>query len=141
MATKYAAKGAVLKYAATATPTTTVDNLLEVSISIGDRGMIPATTHGSATTKDYLAEPLRDTNEISGKVCYDPADTIHELMRSHHNAGTKGYLTLVLPDTGTAQWAMSGYLTRFSVPTLNPESGKLEADFTYKADTVDTFTQ
>lgn len=141
MATKFTAKGAIAKYAATATPTTTIDNLLEVSITIGDRGMINATTHGSTTTKDYLAEPLRDTNEVSGKICYDPADTIHELMRNHQNAGTKGYLTIVLPDTGAAQWAMSGYITRFSVPTLNPETGKLEADFTFKADTVDAFTQ
>ncbi len=140
MASKFAAKGAILKYAATATPTTTVDNLLEVSVTIGDRGMINTTTHGSSTTKDYMAEPLRDTNEVSGKIIYDPADTIHELMRLHQSAGTLGYMTIVLPDTGAAQWAMSGNLTRFSVPTLNPETGKLESDFTFKAVTVDTFT-
>lgn len=140
MATKIAAKGAILKYAATATPTTTIDNLVEVALTIGDRGVINTTTHGSATTKDYMAEPLRDTNEVSGKILYDPADTIHELMRNHQSAGTTGYLTIVLPDAGAAQWAMSGVLTRFSVPTLNPESGRLESDFTFKAFTVDTFT-
>lgn len=140
MATKFAAKGAIAKYAATATPTTTIDNLLEISITVGSRGMINTTTHGSATTKDHMVEPLRETNEVSGKIMYDPADTIHELLRNHHSAGTLGYLTLVLPDTGAAQWAMSGNITQFSVPTLNPETGRLEADFTFKAVTVDTFT-
>lgn len=141
MATKIAAKGAILKYAATASPTTTVDNLVEVSINPGSRGVINTTTHGSTTTKDYLAEPLRDTNEISGKILYDPADTIHELMRNHHAAGTTGYMTVILPDQGAAQWALSGVLTTFSIPTLNPESGRLEVDFTFKALTADTFTQ
>jgi hypothetical protein len=139
MATKYTSKNSILKYAATATPTTTVDNLVEVSITIAEREMIDATSHSSATTKDYLAAPLRDTNEVSGKIIYDPADTIHELMRNHAAAGTKGYATLVLPDAGAAQWAMAGYLTRFSVPTLNAE-GKLEVDFTFKADGPDSFT-
>lgn len=139
-AVKYAAKGAKLKYAATATPTTEVENILEFSLTIGARGLINTTTHGSTTTKDYMPEPLRDTNEVSGKIMYDPADTIHELMRSHHAAGTLGYLTVVLPDTGNAQWAMSGHITAFSVPTLNPETGRLESDFTFKAITVDTFT-
>lgn len=140
MATKIAAKGAILKYAATASPITTIDNLVEVSLTVGPRGLINTTTHGSATTKDYIAEPLRDTNEISGKILYDPADTIHELMRSHHAAGTTGYMTIVLPDAGAAQWALSGVLTVFSIPSLNPESGRLEVDFTFKAFTVDTFT-
>lgn len=138
---KIAAKGVIAKYAATATPTTAIAQLLELSLNIGDRGMINATTHDSTTTKDYIVEPLRDTNEVSGKICYDPANTVHELMRNHNASGTKGYLTVILPDAGAAQWDMSGYITRFGIPTLNPETGKLEADFTFKADTVDTFTQ
>lgn len=141
MSTKIAAKGAIGKYAATATPTNVIGGLLEIALTIGDRGLIPATTHDSATTKDYIPEPLRDTNEVTLKIMYDPADTTHELMRSHHAAGTKGYLTVVLPDAGAAQWAMSGYILKFGVPTLNPETGRLEADIVYKADTVDTFTQ
>lgn len=139
MATKFAAKGAIAKYAATATPTTTIDNLLEVSITVGARGMINTTTHGSTTTKDHMVEPLRETNEVSGKIMYDPADTIHELMRSHHSAGTLGYLTLVLPDAGAAQWAGSGYITSYQIEGMTPE-GELAVRIRFKYTSVETFT-
>lgn len=137
---KYPAKGVIVKYAATATPTTEVTNKAEVGFEDGERELIPSTTHENTTVKTYLDSGLRDTFAVMLRLLLDPADTIHELMRNHHSAGTLGYLTLVLPDTGAAQWAMSGNITQFSVPTLNPETGRLEADFTFKAVTVDTFT-
>lgn len=137
---KIAAKGVVAKYAATATPTTNIDYLKELSLNIGEREMINTTSHDSSGVKDYLPSPLRDSNEVEGTIFYDPANTIHELMRSHHAAGTKGFLTVVLPDTGNAQWAMEGHITAFSIPTLNPETGALEVTFRFKAIAAETFT-
>ncbi len=141
MATKNAAKGAVVKYAATATPTTTVDNLRSCKPKPGAREMLNSTTHGSTTTKDYLRAPLRDTNEITFRFLWDPADTIHELLRSHHSAGTTGYLTAVMPDTGAAEWAMTGNITNFDPLDLDPETGLMEVECTFKATGPDTYTQ
>lgn len=137
---KYAAKGAVVKTGASATPTASLVNVKSVSITVGDREMINVTTHDSATTKDYIAAPLRDTNSLQIELLYDPTATTHEELRAAHAAGTKWYFTVVLPDAGSAQWALSGYLTSFSIGSLDPETGAVTASIAYKADTVDTFT-
>lgn len=138
---KIAAKGAVVKSGSAATPTTSLTQVKSVSLTIGAREMLGATTHDSATTKDYLASPLRDTNGVEIELIYDPSDATHEAVRAAHAAGTLWYFTLVLPDAGTAQWAMSGYITDFSVPSLDPETGVVTSTLSYKANAVDTFTQ
>lgn len=140
MATKTAAKGWVAKYAATATPTTTIDNLRSVRLGGGSREMLNATTHGSSSAKEYLPAPLRDTNEIAIRFLYDPADTIHELVRAHWSAGTKGYLTLVAPDTGAANFIHQGNVTEWQVIDQDPETGLMEVEITFKGDQVDTFS-
>lgn len=140
MATKTAAKGWVAKYAATATPITTIDNVRSVRPAGGSREMLNATTHGSTTTKQYIPANLRDTNEVMLRYIYDPADTIHELVRSHWSAGTKGYLTLVAPDTGQANFIHAGYWTSWEIVDQDPENGLLEVEATFKADDVDSFS-
>lgn len=140
MASKFASKGWVAKYAATATPTTTIDNLRSVRIGGGGREMLNSTTHGSSTTKDYIPSPLRDTNEVTLRFLYDPADTIHELVRNHWSAGTKGFLTLVSPDTGAANFVHEGNVTDWQTTDQDPETGLLEVEITFKASVADTFT-
>lgn len=137
---KFAAKGWVAKYAATATPTTSITNLKSVRLTGGARQMLDATTHESTTTKDYIPSPLRDTNEAILRFLYDPADTIHELVRSHWSAGTKGYLTLISPDTGNANFVHSGNITEWQITDQDPETGLLEVEITFKADSADSFT-
>lgn len=138
---KIAAKGAIVKTGAAATPTTNLTQVRSVALTIGERPMIDSTTHDSVTTKDYIPSPLRDTNQVEITIAYDPADATHEAVRAAHAAGTKWYFTVILPDAGAAQWAMSGFITNFSVPALNPDTGLIESTITYRADTVDTFTQ
>lgn len=138
---KIAAKGAIVKTGSSATPTTNLAQVRSVALTVGERPMIDSTTHDSASTKDYIAAPLRDTNQLEIVIAYDPAAATHEEIRAAHAAGTKWYFTLVLPDAGAAQWAMSGFITGFSVPALNPDTGLIESTITYRADTVDTFTQ
>jgi hypothetical protein len=141
MSTRIATKGAIIKHGASATPTTTLAGVRSISVSDGARAMIDATCHDSATTKEYIPAPLRDTLGLTIVLAHDPADTGHEAIRAAYAAATPYYLTLVLPDAGAAQWALLGIITSFLSAQLNPDTGLLESTFTYKATASETFTQ
>lgn len=141
MSTRIATKGAVIKHGASATPTTSLAGIRAITVGDGQRSMIEGTCHDDSTTKSYLKAPLRDTDSLSVTLAYDPADSGHEAVRAAYAAGTTYYLTLILPDAGTAQWEQVGIITSFVVGQLNPDTGLLEATFTYKATSAATFTQ
>lgn len=140
MSLKFAAKGAQVKCAATATPTPVLGGLKEVSVNGGTREMIDTTNHGSTATKESIPNPLRDVRTLDVTIFYDPADTTHERIRAAHEAGTLEYQTFVFPDSGAAQYAMSGYITDWTVPTLGVD-GALEVTYTYTAISAEVFTQ
>lgn len=139
-AVQYPSKGWVLKYGAIAIPNTTIDNHTNVDFNPGARSMINTANHSDTTIKSRIKEPLRDAPQVTFSFLYDPADTIHELLRSHHSAGTKGYLTILAPDSGTAEWALIGYVTDWAISGQDAESGRLEVAITFMADAVETFT-
>lgn len=139
MSTKYAAKGIKILAGAAATPTTEIPALKEVSMGGGDRAMIDVSNHQTTNTKEQILEPLRDVRTLDATIFYDPADTVHERMRAAYEAGTLEYWTLVLPDTGNAQWAYSGYITSMTLPTLGV-TGALECTLTFTASGAGTFT-
>lgn len=140
MSTKYAAQGVVLKAGAAASPTTIVDGLKEIQFTGGERQMIDVTNHNSSTAKEQIPAKLRAARGLEFTIFYDPADTQHERMRAACEAKTLEYLTVVLPDLGTAQWAFSGYYTNFSLPTLGTENA-IEATVSFQATAVEVFTQ
>lgn len=140
MSTKYAAKGTKVLAGAAATPTTEVPAIKEVALTGGDREMIDVTNQQSSGTEESIPNPLRKIRQIEVTLFYDPADTVHERLRAAHANATLEYQTLVLPDTGAAQWAFSGYITAFTVPTLGV-TGALEATYTFVASASEGFTQ
>lgn len=135
---KFKAKGVIVKAALTATPTTLVDQAAEVGFTLGDRTLLDVSTHDSVKTKDYIDSGLRETVELDITVEHDPANAVHEIIRAAADAGTLVYLTLILPDTGAAQWAMSGFITSFNIPNLGV-AGSLKMNFKFKAAGADTF--
>lgn len=137
---KYAAKGAIIKSGSSASPTTTLTQLKSVSLTIGERELLDATTHDSSTAKEYVAAGVRDTSMVEAEILYDPADATHEAVRAAQAAGTTWYWTVILPDTGAAQWAMSGVIRSFSLGSLDPVSGLIQASISFKALAVETFT-
>lgn len=136
---KIAALGAIVKYGASASPTTELAQVKSVSFEQGSREQIDMTTHDNTVTKEYKDAKLRDTASVEITILYDPANSGHEAIRAAHAAGTLYYITLVLPDTGAAQFAMSGYFTDFSISPL-VTNGAIEATIRYKANAADTFT-
>jgi predicted secreted protein len=135
---KVKAKGTTIKYGATASPTTTIPALADIELTLGDREVIDATTHDSTGGKEYLDSGLRETPTLSARVKLDPADTAHEFIRASHSSGATVYITVVLPDAGSAQFAMSGVIQGYNVSA--PVNGTLDCSFTFKALTVEAFT-
>lgn len=140
MSAKTAAFGVQIKAGSSATPTNVVGGVKDVAFNGGDREMIPTTTHDSTVVKSYIPHPLRDVRSLTVTLAYDPADTNHERMRAAHAAGTLEYQTLILPDVGAAQWALSGYITKFTLPTLGTD-GELECAYEFMCTAAETFTQ
>lgn len=138
---KFAAKGVVVKSGNAATPTQTLPGVKSVSIDTGERPMIDVTTHDSTGSKDYVAGALKDTLTAEIELVFDPTSTYHDELVDAHLAGTKWYFTFILPDSGAASFAASGYITNVSVPTLDPDTGSLMATVSYKADSAVTYTQ
>jgi len=136
---KTKAKGVTVKYGTAASPTDVLAQMAEVSFDQGARSPIDVTTHDSTTTKEYIDPGLRETASCEITVEYDPANAGHEAFRAAQSAGTLFYVTLVLPDAGAAQFAMSGYVTDCSLPTMTP-SGSLKCTYSFKAASADTFT-
>jgi hypothetical protein len=141
MSTRIASKGAIVKYAATATPTNVIPGVRSVATTIGSRAMIDATCHDDSSTKNLIPAPLRDTVSLDITIAHDPANAHHEAIRAAHIAGTLHYVAVVLPDAGAAQWEVSGYWTDFGLPALNPDTGLMECVLKFKANAVETFTQ
>lgn len=137
---KYAAKGVIVKFGLTATPTTTFPQLKTTGLDGGERQMINTTTHDDTVTFSYISAALRDTRGLPMEFLYDPSNATHEILRAAADAGTLVYATLVLPDAGSAQFAMSGYLTSFTIAGMDSETGLLMASSAFKATGADTFT-
>lgn len=138
MSTKNAAFGVTLKAAATATPTVVVPGLKEVGFNGGDRAMIDTTTHDNTVVKSAIPHPLRDCRSVSFTLAYDPANAQQERMRAAHAAATLEYLSIILPDAGAATYDMSGYYTKWSLPTLG-QDGMLEVQAEFTAVAAETF--
>lgn len=136
---KISGKGLTVKHGATAAPTTSLTGLESLGFNPGDVELIEVTTHES-TQREYVDSGLRDTPEITGVIVYDPTDAGHEALRAAHAARTLYYLTVVLPDSGAAQWACSGYFTKFEIPSTSAKDA-LKANFTFKVKSAETFTQ
>ena len=137
--TKSASKGITLKVAATASPTNLLGQLKSATFDNGKRNLIDTTCHDNTKSRSYVDSGLRDTEEIDFTVLIDPSDTYHALVMSSQDTGALLYVTITIPTSGSSHWALSGYVTQASMPTMNPE-GVLEFNFKYKANTAGTFT-
>lgn len=139
MSTKIKAKGVVIKYGDTASPTTTIPQLAEVTFDNGQWDRAETTTHDtSGLTKTYVTT-LKEPSSVDVRVFLDPADTAHAWLISAADGGGDKYLTVILPDAGTAQWALTGNVTNLKTSALTP-GGLIEASFTFAGNAAHTFT-
>lgn len=140
MSTKIANKGHIVKSGSSATPTTTLPGVLDVTPTGGEREMIPASTQDTTSVEENIPNPLRKARGLNIKIAYDPADAVHEAIRAAHAAATPWYLTHILPDAGAAQWALLGIITKFVVGPGTID-GLLVAEIEFMATAAEAFTQ
>ncbi len=136
---KIKARGVVIKYGAAATPTTNMSQVAEISYEGGNWDRVDTTTLDSAGNTKTYDTTVKEPPSLDVKVMLDPAGVDHEFIRANHASGALVYLTLVLPDTGTAQFALSGHITNYSIGGITM-GGMLEMSFTFNAAGVETFT-
>lgn len=137
---KYKAKGAVFKWGAANPPTTVIGQAGDSTIELGERaGLLDVTTHDNSTgTFDKLDAGFKEPFKFSGELLWDPADATHEILRAAQDAGTAGYLLVILPDAGAAQWIVPSRITSIGLPL--PVNGKLMANVVIDGTGASTFT-
>lgn len=135
---KIKAKGVILKYGDTVTPTTVIPQHAEVTFDNGSWDRAETTTHDtSGSTKTY-SPTLKEPSSVDVRILLDPADTAHAWLIGAADSGADKYLTLVLPDAGAAQWALLGNVTSLKTGALTP-GGLIEASFTFSSSAAHTF--
>ena len=136
---KVKAKGVILKYGDSASPSATIPQHASVSYDNGQWDRANSTTHDTTgSTKTYVTT-LKEPSSVDVRILLDPADVAHAWLIAAADSGAEKYLTIVLPDAGAAQWALVGHVTNLSIGELTPE-GLIEASFTFSSNAVHTFT-
>ena len=137
---KFKTKGMTAKIGASASPTTAIVALGDSTLELGERdALINATTHDTSSgTHEFLDPGFKSPASFSGEILYDPADSVHEVIRAAHNAGTTLYLLITLPDTGAATFEFSGRVRNLTLPL--PVMGKLSLNVTFEGLAGTTFT-
>lgn len=136
---KVKAKGVVLKYGDTASPSTTIAQHAEVSYDNGQWDRLETTTHDtSGSTKTYTTS-LKEPSSVDVRVLLDPGLTDHAWLIAAADSGAEKYMTVILPDAGAAQWALVGHVTNLRIGPLTV-SGHVEANFTFASSAAHTFT-
>lgn len=136
---KFKTKGLIAKIGNVNPPTTAIVALGDSTLELGERdSLIQATTHDSALgTHEFLDPGFKAPASFSGEILYDPADTVHEVIRAAHAAGTTMYLELTLPDTGSATFLFGGRVRNVSLPL--PIMGKLVINVDFEGTGATTF--
>jgi hypothetical protein len=122
---KFKTKGLIAKIGTVNPPITAIVQLGDSTLDLGERdALINATTHDTSTgTHAFLDPGFKSPASFSGEILYDPADTVHEVVRAAHAAGTTLYLLITLPDTGAAEFLFPCRVRNLSLPL--PVMGKL----------------
>lgn len=137
---KFKSKGLIAKIGAANPPTTAIVQLGDGTINLGDReGAIDVTTHDNTTgTVELMDVGFKTPMTFDGEVIWDPADTVHEVIRAAHDAGTLLYFLVILPDAGAAQFIAQVRVKGISIPA--PVKGKLAANLSIEGMAATAFT-
>lgn len=127
---KYAAKGTKVYFGTASPPTTQVLNLKDVELDLGDRiGLLDTADHNDTTgIRTKIDSGWKEPARISFEIDYDPADTVHEDMRSTHATYAARNVKIDLPDAGAASWTGACRVSSFAIGA--PVADKLTARVT-----------
>ena len=137
---KYSAKGTVVYFGSANPPTNQVLQIHDVDLDLGERvGLLDTTSHDvTGDTKTKLDAGWKEPAKLSFELDYDPADSVHNDMRTVHETYAVRYVKIVLPDTGNAQWVGAARVASFQVGS--PVSDRLTVKVTVELLGAFTFT-
>jgi hypothetical protein len=136
---KYPAKGALVYFGSANPPTTLIGQMGDCEFDTGERdGLLDSTTHDTSNTREKLDNTLKQPPKLGGDILYDPADTVHEIVRSNQQVYAAGYCKVVLPDAGNAQWVFPARVMSFVVGL--PVADKMSAKIAIEGMGAATFT-
>jgi len=137
---KFKTKGTDAKIGVANPPTTSIVAMGDVTLNLGERdALTQVTTHDSTTgIHEFLDHGFASPPSFSGEIMYDPADTVHEVIRAAHQAGTSLYLKVTLPDAGNATYLFPGRVKSLSIPL--PVLGKLVMSIEFEGTAAYVFT-
>lgn len=139
---KIKSKGLVLKFETANPPTVVIAQLGDGTLNLGERsGALDVTSHDNSTGElDKLDDGFKEPFSFDGELFLDPANSGHEAIRAAHAspAGTER-ATVILPDTGAAQWTGPVRVKSFTIPV--PVKGVLKANISIEGMGAATFTQ
>lgn len=136
---KIKAKGVIVKYGDTASPSTTIPQLAEISFDNGEWVEQDVYLHDTAGFTVQTLGMYKRPSTVDLRIMLDPADTAHAWLIAAADSGNDKYLTLVLPDAGAAQWALYGRVRQMVLSPLTPQ-GMVEASFTFASKEAHVFT-
>lgn len=124
---KYAAKGTKVYFGSANPPTTEVLNLQDIELDTGERDSLLDTSDHNNTdgVHSKLDNGWKSPAKLSFEIEYDPADTVHEDMRSCEATYAARNVKIVLPDSGNAQWVGACRVASFTIGA--PVAEKLTA--------------
>ena len=97
------------------------------------------TTHLDSTNKTSRPT-IADPGEMSGKLWYDPQDTVHKLLFNLIGTPTNTeQFKLTFADASPTVWTFDAWLSKFKPTGMEVESN-LEADFTLQLIDIPTST-
>lgn len=136
---KFKTKGWSIKIGVSAVPTTPITQLGDGTLDLGERdALINSTTHDTTSGIHEQLDPgFKGCASLAGEYLYDPADTVHEVVRAAHAAGTTLYVICTLPDTGTATFSFTVRVKSLSIPF--PVMGKLAINYSFEGLSAETF--
>lgn len=138
---KFKSRGLIVKIGAANPPTTAIAQLGDGTLDLGEReGLVDVTTHDNTTgVVEQLDVGFKMPLTFQGDILWDPADTVHEVIRAAQDAGTLLYFLIIIPDAGTAQFLAQVRVKSISAPL--PVKGKLSASLSIEGVGSSTFTQ
>lgn len=143
MATRYLAKGTLLKMGDGAGPEvfTSVVQLTKIGGISVSRNTQESSDHDTTGGKTFLAEKLYDGGEVPFEGHFDPATATQSAATGIIKAFIDATLVnwkLVFPDSGTTTWPFSAFVTKVG-PSEMSHDGKLMFSGTLKISGSVTF--
>lgn len=119
-------EGTIFKIALTTNPSTVFEGVNSIDLD----GLEVASVdnwHMGSTVKTKRPSLMKDLGKVSVEADYDPADTVHKLVRDAHAAGTTVYWSITY--VSGAKTTGTGFVSTFKIGNMGKGEDNLNCSF------------